>query len=99
MGDLYIDGEMLNRVRRNLKNIEDLLGKPIRAMADIDAKAMGTKDLERRMEDFGEEWEYGIGQLRKFSKGAAKTLGHIERSFEKLDQDLAAALSKAANKK
>ncbi|MEU1115825.1 MULTISPECIES: hypothetical protein [unclassified Streptomyces] len=99
MSDLYIDGEMLRRVRRNMGNIEDLLGKPIRAMGDIDARSMGATDLERRMEDFGEEWEYGIGQLRKFSKGAAKTLAHIEDTFEKLDVDLASALSKAVKKK
>lgn len=36
-------------------------------MADTEAKAMGASDLERRMEDFDEEWGYGIGQLRKFS--------------------------------
>ncbi|WP_409239303.1 hypothetical protein [Streptomyces sp. PA5.6] len=99
MSDLYIDGEMLSRVRRNLGNIENLLGKPIRSMADINAKAMGAEELERRMEDFGEEWGYGIGQLRKFSKGAVKALAHIESTFEKLDEDLAAALSKAAKKK
>lgn len=99
MSDLYIDGEMLDRVRRNLRDIEDLLGKPIRAMGDIDAKAMGATELERRMEDFGEEWEYGIGQLRKFSKGAAKTLDNVEKAFNKLDLDLAAELSKAAKKK
>lgn len=99
MSDLYIDGDMLDRVRRNLRHIEDLLGKPIRAMAAIDAKAMGASELERRMEDFGEEWQYGVGQLRKFSKGAAKTLDTIERSFDKLDKDLAAELSKAAQKK
>ena len=68
-------------------------------MGDIDAKAMGASELERRMEVFGEEWEYGIGQLKKFSKGAAKTLDNIEKAFDKLDKDLAAELSKAAKAK
>lgn len=99
MSDLYIDGEMLDRVRSNLKNIDDLLGKPVRAMEDIDAKAMGAADLERRMDEFGDEWAYGIGQLRKFSKGAAKTLDTIEKTFTDLDLDLAEILSKAARKK
>lgn len=99
MSDLYIDGEMLDRVRYNLGHIDDLFGKPIQAMADIDAKAMGASQLERRMEEFGEEWEYGIKQLRKFSKGAAKTLDTIEKTFTQLDLDLAEALSKAAKRK
>lgn len=99
MSDLYIDGEMLNQVRRNLRHIDGLLGKPIHAMADIDAKAMGASSLERRMEEFGDEWSYGIKQLGKFSKGAAKALDKIEKSFEQLDLDLAKELSKAAKKK
>ncbi|MCF2435129.1 hypothetical protein LV779_13020 [Streptomyces thinghirensis] len=99
MSDLYIDGEMLDRVRYNLGHIDDLFAKPIRAMADIDAKAMGASQLEHRMEEFGEEWEYGIKQLRKFSKGAAKTLDTIEKTFTQLDLDLADALSEAAKKK
>jgi hypothetical protein len=99
MSDLYIDGEMLDRVRKNLRHIEDIFSKPIHAMADIDAKAMGASDLERRMEEFGGEWEYGIKQLRKFSKGAAKTLDKIEKAFSQLDLDLANELSKAAKRK
>ncbi|MET9758700.1 hypothetical protein ABZ016_06535 [Streptomyces sp. NPDC006372] len=99
MSDLYIDGEMLNRVRHNLRDIDDLFAKPISAMKNIDAKAMGASDLERRMEDFGDEWAYGIKQLRKFSKGAAKTLDTIEKTFSQLDLDLANELSKAAKKK
>ncbi|GAA2545022.1 hypothetical protein GCM10010423_50470 [Streptomyces levis] len=99
MSDLYIDGEMLNRVRHNLRDIDELFAKPIHAMADIDAKAMGASDLERRMEEFGDEWSYGIKQLRKFSKGAAKTLDTIEKAFDQLDLDLAKELSKAAKKK
>lgn len=99
VSDLYIDSDMLDRVRRNLRNIEDLLGKPIRAMADIDAKAMGATELERRMDEFGGEWEYGISQMKRFAKGAAKTLDTIEKEFKQLDVDLAAELSKAAKKK
>ncbi|MEV7884230.1 hypothetical protein ACWD3I_37355 [Streptomyces sp. NPDC002817] len=99
MSDLYIDGEMLNRVRHDLRHIDELFSKPIRAMADIDAKAMGASQLEQRMEDFGEEWSYGIKQLRKFSKGAAKTLDTIEKTFDQLDLNLAEELSKAAKKK
>lgn len=99
MSDLYIDGAMLKRVRHDLRHMDELFSKPIHAMANIDAKAMGASQLERRMEDFGDEWEYGIKQLRKFSKGAAKTLDGIEKAFAKLDLDLAKELSKAVKGK
>ncbi|MET7406710.1 hypothetical protein [Streptomyces parvulus] len=45
MSDLYIDGEMLDRVPYNLGHIDELFGKPIQAMEEIDAKAMGASRL------------------------------------------------------
>ncbi|MEV6313653.1 hypothetical protein [Streptomyces sp. NPDC051776] len=99
MSDLYIDGAMLERVRSNLAKIGELLEKPSRAMGRVDAKAMGVSELEKRMDSFGDEWEYGIGQLKKFSKEAVKALGEIENGFKVLEKDLAEALSKAAKRK
>lgn len=98
MSDLYIDNAMLKRVRDNLAHIGDVLDKPAKAMADVDAKAMGASALERRMDEFGDEWSYGFGQLRKFAKGAVEALDQIEKGFADLDKDLAAALSEAAKK-
>lgn len=98
MSDLYIDGQVLENVRRNLGRIGKLLEGPIREMEQVDAKSMGARDLEKRMAEFGDEWSYGIGELRKFSAGAVKGLNKIERAFEQLDADLAAALEKAGKK-
>ncbi|MEV6313918.1 hypothetical protein [Streptomyces sp. NPDC051776] len=99
MSDLYIDGAMLKRVRRNLAHIGETLEKPARAIERVDTKAMGAAELERRMDSFGDEWSYGIGQLRKFSKGSVEALDQIEKAFKDLDKNLAAELSKAAKKK
>ncbi|MGW6026445.1 hypothetical protein [Streptomyces sp. NPDC055099] len=99
MSDLYIDGEMLERVRENLKHIGGLLEKPAKAMDQVDAKAMGVPELEKRMDTFGDEWTYGVGQLKKFSTNASKALGKIEKAFDGLDDELAKALREAAEKK
>ncbi|MFB7929107.1 hypothetical protein ACFC4C_08350 [Streptomyces sp. NPDC056039] len=99
MSDLYIDGEMLQRVRENLKHIGGLLEKPAKAMDQVDSKAMGASELEKRMDEFGDEWKYGVGQLKKFSKGAVKALDKIEKAFDGLDEELAKALREAAKKK
>ncbi|MEK8172265.1 hypothetical protein NKH77_32200 [Streptomyces sp. M19] len=99
MGDLYIDNAMLRRVRKNLSHIDSLLEKPAKAMESVDAKDMGASELEKRMESFGDEWDYGIKQLKKFSQNAVKALDKVEKEFSGFDQKLAKQLSKAAKKK
>ncbi|MEU4926971.1 hypothetical protein AB0G54_10770 [Streptomyces yokosukanensis] len=99
MSDLYIDNAMLQRVRKNLAHIDELLTKPAKAMEAVDVRAMGASELEKRMESFGNEWHYGIKQLKKFSGTAVKALNKIEEKFTGLDTELARQLSKAAKKK
>ncbi|MGI5471657.1 hypothetical protein [Streptomyces sp. CA-132043] len=99
MSDLYVDYAMLKRVRHNMAHIGEVLDKPARAMEKVDAKAMGAAELERRMDEFGDEWSYGFGQLRKFTKGAVEALDQIQKKFDDMDRNLAAALSRAAKKK
>lgn len=99
MGDLYVDGAMLDRVHDHLKHMRDLLETPARKMAGVDGSAMGADQLARRMDDFGHEWHYGIGKLGEFSDGAVKALEQIKKTFEKTDTDLAKALTDAATKK
>lgn len=99
MSDLTIDNELLRRVRETFAHIDDLLEKPARSMDDVDAKAMGVAELEKRMGEFGDEWKYGIKELKKFSQKAAKALDKIEGEFSGLDHELADQLEKAANKK
>lgn len=89
MSDLLVDYEVLNRVRHNLDHIAELMKKPGREMEQVTGDAMGVPELARRMDDFGDEWSYGIKQLTKFSGKASKALLTIKDSFEKLDDELA----------
>ncbi|MFE7671698.1 hypothetical protein ACFU5N_05705 [Streptomyces albidoflavus] len=91
MSDLSVDYEVLNRVRHNLDQIADLMKKPGREMESVGGASMGVPELARRMDDFGDEWSYGIKQLTKFSEKASKALLKIKKSFEQLDSELAQA--------
>ncbi|WP_408648973.1 hypothetical protein [Streptomyces poriticola] len=63
--------------------------RPGREMEQVTGHAMGVPELASRMDDFGDEWSYGIKQLTKFSKQASKALLKVKQSFEDLDQELA----------
>lgn len=89
MSDLAVDYAVLNRVRHNLDHIADLMKQPGRDMEKVTGDAMGVPELARRMDDFGDEWSYGIKRLTKFSGKASEALLKIKDSFEKLDDELA----------
>lgn len=93
--DLYIDGDMLERVRQSLTNVQTILAAPGRAMARIDWEAMGNAHLAGTVQEFGDEWHYGIEQLGTFSEGAVTALDAIRDAFDQADTDLADALNAA----
>ncbi|MEV7789047.1 hypothetical protein AB0O72_27240 [Streptomyces sp. NPDC088106] len=89
MSDLSADYATLNRVRHNLDHIAHLMKKPGRDMENVTGDAMGVPELAERMDDFGDEWSYGIKQLTKFSEQASKALLKVKEAFEGLDHELA----------
>lgn len=95
MGDLFIDFSTLRRVRTDLNDVETLLAGPCRGMAELPAEAAGHAQLRDRLREFGDEWDYGIGKLGEFSKGAAEALDHIEKTFTELDGELAKSFDEA----
>ncbi|WP_406473896.1 hypothetical protein [Streptomyces sp. NBC_01615] len=91
MSDLPVDYAVLNRVRHNLDHIAHLMKKPGQEMEHVSGDSMGVPELAKRMDDFGDEWSYGIKQLTKFSDKASEALLKVKESFEKLDHELAEA--------
>ncbi|MFI6492766.1 hypothetical protein [Streptomyces sp. NPDC050564] len=95
MSDIYLDIDVLDRVRKNIKSIGDLMERPGQEMDEVDGNAMGVMALASRMDDFGGEWSYGIKQIKKFSGAAVKTLDKIEKEFKEIDAKLAHELRKS----
>ncbi|SBT88559.1 hypothetical protein GA0115233_100381 [Streptomyces sp. DI166] len=99
MSDLYIDYEMLVKTQKDIEDIHEVMAAPCREMEDVDGASMGVYKLAQRMDDFGDEWSYGIKQMSKFSKSAAKALGQIKKTFEETDEQFARELEKARSPK
>ena len=95
MADLYIDGQVLNAVRADLRNVRELAQRPGREMAQIDSSAVGSPALVARMDEFGQEWSYGISKIADFSGSAADALDRLEQAFAEADKSLTDALNKA----
>ncbi|WP_347059608.1 hypothetical protein ABC795_03950 [Blastococcus sp. HT6-30] len=98
MSDLYIDGAVLARVHADLLGVRDLLEQPAREMREVTGSAMGSPALARRMDEFGNEWAYGIGRLGRFAADAADALDRISATFRQADASLADALREAGGR-
>lgn len=95
MSDIRIDFDVLDRIRRDIKHIGELMEGPGKEMDEVDGDSMGVNMLAARMNDFGDEWSYGIKQIKKFSDVAVKELDKVKRAFEHLDDKLEAELRKS----
>ena len=65
MSDIYVDIDVLNRVRGDIKHIGEIMERPGREMDEVDGDSMGVSMLASRMNHFGDEWSYGIKQIKK----------------------------------
>ncbi|MEU2596422.1 hypothetical protein [Streptomyces hirsutus] len=95
MSDIYIDFDVLKRVRGNIERIGEIMERPGREMEEVDGASMGVDMLASRMNDFGDEWSYGVKQIKKYSGAAVKTLDKMQKAFEEMDETLAKELRKA----
>ncbi|GAB2759691.1 hypothetical protein [Nocardioides pakistanensis] len=96
MADLYIDLDGLARTRDSIDRVERLLREPLDTMASRASAATEIDVLRSRLAEFGEEWDYGIGRLAKYSEGVAEALEQIRRTFTELDEKLAATFETEA---
>ncbi|MFD8723923.1 hypothetical protein ACFV2H_39715 [Streptomyces sp. NPDC059629] len=95
MSDIRIDIGVLDRVRSDIERIGEIMERPGREMDEVDGDSMGVSLLASRMNDFGDEWSYGIKQIKKYSGATVKALDTMKKEFEELDDKLAEALRKS----
>lgn len=96
MADLYIDMDALIRTRGNLDRISDLMKDPVGRMSEEASAATSIDELRSKMQEFGDEWNYGIGRLTKYTKGVGEALEQIRTTFTDLDQQLADVFTQEA---
>lgn len=98
MADLFIDFDALRRTRTNLADVRDLLNGPCNQMADLPVDAAGNEDLKKKLREFGDSWDYGIGKLGEFGGACVDALASIDQTFTDLDNELGKALTEGGGK-
>ncbi|MFG2959904.1 hypothetical protein ACGF5O_40045 [Streptomyces sp. NPDC048291] len=92
MSDLRLEDTIFQDLKRTFSSISDRMETTRRTLRSADASAVGEKQLVEDVQDFADDWGYGIKQLGKHTQGAVKMINKIGESFGKLDLDLAESL-------
>ncbi|MFD6922038.1 hypothetical protein ACFV99_17735 [Streptomyces sp. NPDC059944] len=98
MSDLRLEDTIFEDLKETFSSISDRMESTRRTLRGTDASAVGESKLVEDVQDFADDWGYGIKQLGKHTQGAVKMIDKIADSFGKLDLDLAESL-KAPKKK
>ncbi|MER5880045.1 hypothetical protein ACFWFU_10745 [Streptomyces sp. NPDC060235] len=98
MSDLRLEDTIFEDLKKTFSSISDRMEATRRTLRGTDASAVGESKLVEDVQDFADDWGYGIKQLGKHTQGAVKMIDKIADSFGKLDLDLAESL-KAPKKK
>ena len=98
MSDLRLKDTVFQDLKKTFSSISDRMENTRRTLKGTDASAVGEGKLVEDVQDFADDWAYGIKQLGKHTHGAVKMINKIGESFGKLDLDLAESL-KAPKKK
>ncbi|MBC9726102.1 hypothetical protein [Streptomyces sp. TRM68367] len=92
MSDLRLDDTIFAHLKKTFSSISDRMEDTRRALRGTDASAVGESKLIEDVQDFADEWGYGIKQLGKHTHGAVKMINKIGESFGGLDLELAESL-------
>jgi hypothetical protein len=92
MSDLRLEDTIFQHLKKTFSSISDRMEDARRDLKGTDATAVGESKLVEDVQDFADEWGYGIKQLGKHTQGAVKMINKIGDTFDKLDQELAESL-------
>jgi len=98
MSDLRLEDTVFQDLRKTFSTISDRMDATRRTLRGTDASAVGQGKLVEDVQDFADEWAYGIKQLGKHTSGAVKMIDKIGEAFDKLDLDLAESLKAPRSK-
>lgn len=92
MSDLSLDDTIFQHLKKTFSTISDRMEDTRRVLRGTDASAVGESKLIEDVQDFADEWAYGIKQLGKHTHGAVKMINKIGETFGGLDLELAQSL-------
>ncbi|MGA5277201.1 hypothetical protein ACPCKL_26160 [Streptomyces cellulosae] len=92
MSDLTLDDTVFHSLKKTFSSISDRMEDARRSLRGTDASAVGESKLVEDVQDFADEWGYGIKQLGKHTHGAIKMINTIGKTFGDLDLELAQSL-------
>ncbi|MDO0926323.1 hypothetical protein QQY24_13145 [Streptomyces sp. TG1A-8] len=92
MSDLRLEDTIFQDLKKTFSSISDRMEATRRTLSSADASAVGESDLVEDVQDFADDWAYGIKQLGKHTHGAVKMINAIGESFDRLDLDLLESL-------
>ncbi|MEV5462861.1 hypothetical protein ACWIG2_31225 [Streptomyces cellulosae] len=92
MSDLTLDDTVFHSLKKTFSSISDRMEDARRSLRGTDASAVGESKLVEEVQDFADEWGYGIKQLGKHTHGAVKMINTIGKTFGDLDLELAQSL-------
>ncbi|MFE1440911.1 hypothetical protein [Streptomyces sp. NPDC058739] len=92
MSDLRLDDTIFEDLKKTFSTISDRMEDARRSLKGTDASAVGESKLIEDVQDFADDWGYGIKQLGKHTHGAVKMINKIGQTFDELDRELAEAL-------
>ncbi|MGA5329212.1 hypothetical protein G6W51_18475 [Streptomyces coelicolor] len=92
MSDLTLEDTVFESLKKTFSSISDRMEDARRSLRGADASAVGENKLVEDVQDFADEWGYGIKQLGKHTHGAVKMINTIGKTFGDLDLELAQSL-------
>lgn len=93
MSDLRLTDAAVNALRGDLCSVADDLSTARRRLGGHDTAALGAPKLVRRLQDFADDWDYGLGKLGEQVGTATGDLDTIRRTFDAVDAQLAESLT------
>ncbi|MFF9300035.1 hypothetical protein [Streptomyces sp. NPDC014764] len=92
MSDLTLEDTVFESLKKTFSSISDRMEDARRSLRGADASAVGESKLVEEVQEFADEWGYGIKQLGKHTHGAVKMINTIGKTFGDLDLELAQSL-------
>ena len=92
MSDLSLDDTVFAHLKKTFSSISDRMEDARRSLRGTDASAVGESQLVEDVQDFADDWAYGVKQLGKHTHGAVKMINKIGETFDGLDLELAQSL-------